>query len=162
MTKIGQMCLFILMYSNIFLIFHEKPFILLLQNFGLKLCQCQYMGQTWTFKGTNVFPSDFQACHVYCAFILGYICRNTVNFETKEEGSILINILASNNCFSDRNIFQNGVDPLSKTDDAFSINSWTFPLQNIRLCSNFANFDINTNYGITNEISYFRCQHLQR
>ena len=31
----------------------------------------------------------------------------------------MIKSFASNNCFSDRNIFNNGVDALSKIDDAF-------------------------------------------
>ena len=41
-------------------------------------------------------------------------------FRTLKDRSLLINIFASNNCFSDRNIIQNGVDALSKIDDAFS------------------------------------------
>ena len=70
---------------------------------------------------------------------LGYICRITVNFGTLKDGSLSINIFASSNCFSDRNIFQNGVDALSKIDDAFVTKSWTFHLVRIiRLCSNFA------------------------
>ena len=51
--------------------------------------------------------------------MLGYICRITVIFGTLKGGSLLINIFASNNCFNDRNIFQNEVDALSKKDDAF-------------------------------------------
>ena len=48
-------------------------------------------------------------------------------------------IFASNNCFSERNISQNGVDALSKIDDAGLTKSWTFRLVRIiRLCSNYA------------------------
>ena len=67
------------------------------------------------------FHQTFQVDHVYCNFILGYIYRITVNFWTLKDGSLLlslllllINILASNNCFSNRNIFQNGVGAMSK------------------------------------------------
>ena len=71
------------------------------------------------FKGTNVLHQTFQVCHVCCNFVLGYICRMTVNFGTRKDESLLINIFASNNCFSNRIIFQNGVDALSKINDAF-------------------------------------------
>ena len=92
------------------------------------------------FKGTDVFYQTFQVYHVYCNFILGYICPITVNFGTLKDGSLLINIFAaSNNCFSDRNIFQNGVKALSKIDDAFLTKRWKFYLVRIiRFCSNFA------------------------
>ena len=65
----------------------------------------------------------FRVYHVYSNFILGYICRITVIFGAMKDGSLLINMFASNNCFNYRNIFQNGVDALSKTDDAFSTKS---------------------------------------
>ena len=103
----------------------------------------------------------FQVYHVYCNFILGYICRIAVNVGTMKDRSLLINIFASNIWFSDRNIFQNGADALLKIDDAFLTKSLTFHLVLIiRLCSNFA-CSINTYYGISNGISDFRCQHLQ-
>ena len=50
----------------------------------------------------------------------------TVHFRTLKDGSLLLNIFASNICFSDRNIFQNDVDALSKIDDTFLTKSWTF------------------------------------
>ena len=56
-------------------------------------------------------------------FILGWMCRITVIFGTLEDGSLLIGIFASNNCLSYRNIFQNGVDAMSKISDAFSTKS---------------------------------------
>ena len=40
-------------------------------------------------------------------------------FETLKNGIILINILASNNCFGYRNIFQNGLDALLKIIEVF-------------------------------------------
>ena len=85
------------------------------------------------------FHQTFQVYHVYCNFILPYICRITENFGTLKDISLLINIFASNNCFSDRNIFQNGVKALSKIDDAFLTKRWKFYLVRIiRFCSNFA------------------------
>ena len=44
----------------------------------------------------------------------GYTCWTTVMFGTLEDGSLEINPLASNNCFSYRNVFQNGFNALSK------------------------------------------------
>ena len=46
-------------------------------------------------------------------------CRTIVIFGTLNDGSLLINGLASNDCFSYRNFFQNGVDALSKIFNAF-------------------------------------------
>ena len=65
------------------------------------------------------FHQAFQVYHVYCKFILDYICRITVSFGTLKDGSFLINSFASNISFSDTNMFQNGVNALSKIDDAF-------------------------------------------
>ena len=42
------------------------------------------------------------------------MCRTTVIFETLKDGSLEINRLALNNGFSYRNVFQNGVNALSK------------------------------------------------
>ena len=60
--------------------------------------------------------------HVYSNFKLGYMCRITLTFGTRKDGNLFINIFASNNCFSYRNIFQNGVNALPKTDDALLTN----------------------------------------
>ena len=64
--------------------------------------------------GTSVFASEFSGLPCLLLLYTCYICWITVNFETLKNGSLLINICASNNCFSDRNIFQNGVAALSK------------------------------------------------
>ena len=81
----------------------------------------------------------FQVYHVCCNSILGNICWITVIFGTLKDRSNLIYISASTNCLSDRNIFQNGVNALSKIGDAFLTNSWRFHLVYIIwLCSNFA------------------------
>ena len=67
------------------------------------------------------------------------MCRITVIFGTLKDESLLINTLASNLCFSYRNMFQNGVDALSKIVDAVLSKSSTFDLVRIiRKRSNFA------------------------
>ena len=65
-------------------------------------------------KGTRGFLKTFRVCHVYCNFKIGFTCRIAVIFGTLKDGSLLINTLASNICFSYGNMFQNGVDALSK------------------------------------------------
>ena len=47
-------------------------------------------------------------------FNLATSCRTTEIFETLKDGSLEINSLALNNCFRDRNFFQNSVNTLSK------------------------------------------------
>ena len=71
------------------------------------------------FKGTSVSHKTFRVYHVYCNFIPGYLCRITVILGTLKDGSPLIHIFVSNICFCCKNIFQNGIDALSKIDDAF-------------------------------------------
>ena len=66
-----------------------------------------------------VFHETVWVCHIYCNFKVGFTCRITVTFGTLKGGSLLITTLASNICFSYRNMFQNGVDALSKIVDAF-------------------------------------------
>ena len=78
-----------------------------------------------------VFHKTVRVCHVYCNFKIGFTCRFTVIFGTLKDGSLLINTLASNICFSDRNMFQNGVDALSKIVDAFLSKSSKFYLGRI-------------------------------
>ena len=52
-------------------------------------------------------------------FVIYYTCRTIVIFGTLKDDSLEINILALNNCFSHRNIFQNGVNTLSKMVNHF-------------------------------------------
>ena len=77
------------------------------------------------------FHKTVRVCHVYCNFKIGFTCRITVIFGTLKDGSLLINTLASNICFSYRNIFQNGVDALPKIVDAFLSKSSNFHLVRI-------------------------------
>ena len=78
-----------------------------------------------------VFHKTVWVCHVYCNFKISFTCRITVIFGTLKDGSLFINTLASNICFSYRNMFQNGVDPLSKIVDAFLSKSSKFYLVQI-------------------------------
>ena len=78
-----------------------------------------------------VFHKTVRVCHIYCNFKLGFTCRITIIFGTLKDGSLLINTLASNICFSYRNMFQNGVDALSKIVDAFLSKSSKFYLVRI-------------------------------
>ena len=77
------------------------------------------------------FHKAVRVCHVYCNFKIGLTCRITVIFGTLKDWSLLINTLASNICFSYRNMFQNGVDALSKIVDAFLSKSSKFHLVRI-------------------------------
>ena len=75
--------------------------------------------QVLILKGTNVLSPDFSGLPCLLQLYTGYICRITVNFGTMKDGNRLINSFASSNCFSNRNIFQNGVHALSKINDTF-------------------------------------------
>ena len=77
------------------------------------------------------FHKTVRVCHVYCNFKVGFTGRITITFGTLKDGSLLINTLASNICFSYRNMFQNGVDALSKIVDAFLTKSSKFHLVRI-------------------------------
>ena len=77
------------------------------------------------------FHKTVRVCHVNCNFKIGFTCRITVIFGTLKDGSLLNNTLASNNCFSYRNMFQNVVDALSKIVDAFLSKSSKFHLVRI-------------------------------
>ena len=82
--------------------------------------------RVWAF-----FHKTVRVCHIYCNFNIGFTWRITVIFGTLKDGSLLINTLASNICFGYRNMFQNGVDALSKIVDAFLSKSSKFHLVRI-------------------------------
>ena len=66
------------------------------------------------------------------------MCRTTIIFGTLKDDSLKINSLALNNCFSHRNIFQNGINTLSKMVNHFLSKSSKFCIVwTIRFCSNF-------------------------
>ena len=80
---------------------------------------CFLDGKLHKLRVRAVFHTTVRVCHVFCNFKTGFTRRITVIFGTLKDGSLLINTSASNICFSYRNMFQNGVDALSKIDDAF-------------------------------------------
>ena len=96
-----------------------------------KLCHIEGRQQYVFLRVRAFFHKTVRVCHVYCNFKSGCTCRNTVIFGTLKDGSLLINTLASNICFSYRNMFQNGVDALSKIVDAFLSKSSKFYLVRI-------------------------------
>ena len=88
----------------------------------------------WQFSVLRVrafFHKTVRVCHVYYNFKIGFTCWITVIFGKLRDGSLLINTLASNICFSYRNMFQNGVDALSNIVDAFLSKSSKFHLVRI-------------------------------
>ena len=95
-------------------------------------------GHSWFRVGNGValrvqafWHKIFWVYLVYCNFILGYMCWITLIFGTLKDWSDLIDIFSSSNCFSYRNIFQNGVEALSKIKDAFLTKSCKFYLVQI-------------------------------
>ena len=87
--------------------------------------------QSLTLRVRAFFHKTVRVCHVYCNFKIGFTCRITVISGTLKDGSLLINTLASKISFSYRNMFQNGVDALSKIVDAFLSKSSNFYLVRI-------------------------------
>ena len=71
-------------------------------------------------------------------FVIYYRSRTIVIFGILEDDSLEINISALNNCFSHRNIFQNGVNTLSKMVNHFlSKSSKFFVVRTVPFRSNF-------------------------
>ena len=69
---------------------------------------------TTTFKGTNGRQKTYEIFHVYCIFYSGFMCQTTVIFGITKDGSLVLNTLASWNCFTCRNLFQNGANDISE------------------------------------------------
>ena len=66
------------------------------------------------FKGTTGRQKTYEIFHVYCIFYSGFMCQTTVIFGITEDGSLVLNTLASWNCFTCRNLFQNGANDMSE------------------------------------------------
>ena len=66
------------------------------------------------FKGTNGRQKTYEIFHVYCVFYSGFMCQTTVIFGITKDGSLVLTTLASWNCFTYRNIFQNGANDISE------------------------------------------------
>ena len=65
-------------------------------------------------KGTNGRQKTYEIFHVYCVFYSGFMCQTTVIFGITKDGSLVLTTLASWNCFTCRNIFQNGANDMSE------------------------------------------------
>ena len=57
-------------------------------------------------KGTNGRQKTYEIFHVYCIFYSGFMCQTTVIFGITKDGSLVLNTLASWNCFTCRNSFK--------------------------------------------------------
>ena len=66
------------------------------------------------FKGTNGHQKTYEIFHVYCIFYSGSMCQTTVIFGIMKDGSLVLNNLTSWNCFTCRNLFQNGANNMSE------------------------------------------------
>ena len=65
-------------------------------------------------KGTNVRQKTYEIFHVYSFFYSGFMCQTTVIFGITKDGSLVLNTVASWNCFTCRNLFQNGANDMSE------------------------------------------------
>ena len=83
---------------------------LILQTLGSKVCKGRYT------KGKSMFSLRLVRSAMYGAT---FKLVTTVIFVTLKDGSLQIDILVSNNCFSYRNVYQNGVKALSKMVNYF-------------------------------------------
>ena len=81
------------------------------------------------FKGTNGRQKTYEIFHVYCIFYSGFMCKTTAIFGITKDGSFVLNTLASWNCFTCRNLFQNGANDMSECltcETAFCIKAQNF------------------------------------
>ena len=65
-------------------------------------------------KGTNGRQKTYEIFHICCIFYPGFMCITTVIFGITKDGSLESNNLASWNCFTCRNLFQNGANRMSE------------------------------------------------
>ena len=73
-----------------------------------------YFWLKYAFKGTNGRQKTYEIFHVYCIFYSGFMCQTTVIFGITKDASLLLNPLASWNCFTRRNLLQNGANDMSE------------------------------------------------
>ena len=106
------------------------------ENCNVLFCAFDFSWSCWSsytisLRVRAVFDKTVRVCHVCCNFKIGFACRITVIFGRLKDRSLLMNTLASNICFSYKNMFQNGVNALSKIVDAFLSKSSKFYLVRI-------------------------------
>ena len=65
-------------------------------------------------KGTNGRKKTYEIFHVYYICNSGFMYQTTVIFGIKKDESLVLNTLASGNCFICRNLFQNGANDMSE------------------------------------------------
>ena len=94
----------------------------------------------------------------------GYTCRNTIIFGTLKDSILKVNSLPTvNNCFSCRNVLQNGVNALSKMVFKSSIFCQKLNILYILDHAIWFKFCVTNTYQIMyGEILAFQCQNLQR
>ena len=68
----------------------------------------------WNIKGTNGRQKAYEIFHVYCIFYSGFMRQTTIIFGITKDGSLVLNTSASWNCFTCRNLFQNGANDMSE------------------------------------------------
>ena len=76
----------------------------------------------------EVFHKTVRVCHVCCNFKIGFTCRITVIFGKLKDGSLLINTLPSNICFSYKKHVQ-------KWRRRFVKNSWRLFVKKLKILS---------------------------
>ena len=64
-----------------------------IDNF-MKTQICMKYNRSQALRVRTILHQTFQVYHVYCSFIVGYICQITVNFETLKDESHLIKFFA--------------------------------------------------------------------
>ena len=65
-------------------------------------------------KGTNGRQKTYEIFHVYCIFYSGFMRQTTIIFGIMKDGSLVLNTLASLNCFTCRNLFKYGANDMSE------------------------------------------------
>ena len=95
--------------------------------------------------------------------LVSYTCRSAVIFGTLKDDDRWNSILASNKCFSHRNVFQNGVNTMSKIVNHFFVKKaqnfvWFRPYDFVQISQTCGP---NTYQIIYIETFDFQCQHQQ-
>ena len=94
-------------------------------------CDLTWPQMSWSISELRVravFHKTVWVCHVYCNFKIGFTCQITVIFGTLKDGSLLINTLASNICFSYRK-------NVPKWHRRFVKNSWRLFVKKLKILS---------------------------
>ena len=123
-------CLFslLVLYYGLFVCLFIHLFLIKIDVFCLFI-YLLFLIKIDVFKGTNGRQKTYEIFHVYCVFYSGFMCQTTVIFEITKDGNLVLNTLASWNCFTCRNLFQNGANDMSECltfETAFCIKAQNF------------------------------------